>query len=155
MPLPAVTAWAYRSIVVTARMTSTPSFCSSTWCCQVCRRLAVRTNASLPRLSHGVAPLEKHGWVTRAPWPQDGRHTIATLTSSGVRKVEASAPRHVQSVRTLVVDALTREQLDQLGSITAQVLGRLDAARGGRGPGPLTVAQPAAPARPFQNQEVG
>jgi DNA-binding MarR family transcriptional regulator len=84
--------------------------------------LAVLTNGSLSRLSHAVAKLERRGWVQRHPCPTDGRITLATLTDDGMAKVRATAPGHVESVRRLVVDLLSEQQLRQLGEISALLL---------------------------------
>jgi DNA-binding MarR family transcriptional regulator len=89
--------------------------------------LAARVNSSLSRLSHVVSRLEKRGWVTRSPWPHDGRHTIASLTPAGYSKVEMSAPEHVASVRRLVIDALTPIQLRHLDDATNAILARITA----------------------------
>ena len=84
--------------------------------------LAVLANGSLSRLSHAVAKLERRGWVRRHPCPEDGRITLATLTDEGMEKIRASAPAHVESVRRLVVDVLSEDQLQQLGDISARLL---------------------------------
>ncbi|MBM6545076.1 winged helix-turn-helix transcriptional regulator [Janibacter sp. YIM B02568] len=89
-------------------------------------RLAAETNATLPRLSHVVRRLEERGLVTRAQCEMDGRATNASLTDAGLAKVEEAAPGHVRAARHFVVDALTPEQLDQLGEITDTILQRLD-----------------------------
>jgi DNA-binding MarR family transcriptional regulator len=88
--------------------------------------LAGRTNATLPRLSRVISRLEQHGFVRRAPCAQDRRATNVTLTPAGWDKVRQAAPGHVQTVRELVVDALSPTQLDQLSTISAQLLRRLD-----------------------------
>ncbi|MGN8246626.1 MarR family winged helix-turn-helix transcriptional regulator [Cellulomonas soli] len=88
--------------------------------------LASRTNATLPRLSHVVSRLEARGFVRREPCAQDRRATNAVLTEAGWDKVVATAPGHVATVREHVVDALTPEQVGQLGDITAALLTRLD-----------------------------
>jgi len=69
--------------------------------------LAARASASLPRLSHVVARLEARGWLTREGNGRDARATNAVLTRSGWEKVAATAPHHAQTVRDLVVDALS------------------------------------------------
>jgi DNA-binding MarR family transcriptional regulator len=84
--------------------------------------LADFTNGSLSRLSHVVARLEAQGWATRRPCPDDGRYTEALLTKKGYAKVVATAPGHVDTVRRLVIDPLTRAQLRQLSAITARIL---------------------------------
>ena len=88
--------------------------------------LAAQTNATLPRLSHVVRRLESRGLIERFPCPEDARATNARLTRTGWRKVHASAPGHVSTVRSLVIDALTPEQVDQLTTITDAILNRLD-----------------------------
>ena len=90
--------------------------------------LAAQTNATLPRLSHVVRRLEDRGLVERFPCPEDGRATNARLTETGWRKIQQTAPGHVENVRRHVIDALTPEQLAQLTSITDAILERLDPA---------------------------
>jgi len=88
--------------------------------------LAARTNAALPRLSHVVRRLEERGLVERAPCPEDRRATNAHLTDAGMDALAAAAPAHVANVRKHVIDALTPEQVEQLGEIADALLGRLD-----------------------------
>jgi DNA-binding MarR family transcriptional regulator len=88
--------------------------------------LAVRTNATLSRLSHVVSRLEDRGLLERFPCPQDRRATNARLTSAGWAKVRATAPGHVDTVREFVIDALTPGQLTQLTAIADAVLDRID-----------------------------
>src|SRR5215472_5774685 len=72
--------------------------------------LALLAEGSLSRLSQVVSRLEQRGWVRRAPDPTDGRYTLATLTDAGWEKVVATAPAHVEEVRRLVFDRLTKVQ---------------------------------------------
>ncbi len=88
--------------------------------------LAAQTNATLSRLSHVVSRLEERGLVERFTCPEDGRATNVRLTEAGWAKVQASAPGHVATVREHVIDTLTPEQVDQLATITAALLTRLD-----------------------------
>ena len=88
--------------------------------------LAARTNATLPRLSHVVRRLEERGLVERSACPQDARATNARLTEEGWRKLRDTAPGHVATVRQHVIDALTHEQVGQLGEIAGAILARLD-----------------------------
>ncbi len=90
--------------------------------------LAALANGSLSRLSHVVKRLEGRGWVERRACPQDGRYTNAVLTDAGWEKVLASAPGHVEAVRALVLDALSPEELAQLGDMARRILARLDPA---------------------------
>jgi len=88
--------------------------------------LASRTNATLARLSRVVSRLETAGFVERRPCPADRRATNAVLTDAGWAKVVATAPGHVGTVRHYVVDALSAQDLAQLGAICGRLLGRLD-----------------------------
>ncbi len=88
--------------------------------------LALRTNATLQRLSHVVRRLEDRGLVERFPCPQDGRATNARLTPAGWTKVVDTAPGHVTTVRNNVIDALSPEQTTQLGAIAEAILERID-----------------------------
>jgi DNA-binding MarR family transcriptional regulator len=88
--------------------------------------LAELTNGSLSRLSHVVSRLEDRGWVRREPCPENGRYTNAVLTCAGWDKVVATAPGHVDTVRHLVIDALTATQRRQLRDIGRRILARVD-----------------------------
>jgi DNA-binding MarR family transcriptional regulator len=88
--------------------------------------LAIMTNGSLSRLSHVVKRLEKRGFLNRVPLPEDGRYTNAVLTDEGWDKIAATAPGHVRAVRSLVIDALEPEQLEQLHVASLQILRALD-----------------------------
>jgi DNA-binding MarR family transcriptional regulator len=89
-------------------------------------RLAQRTNATLPRLSHVVRRLEDRGLVDRVACPEDGRATNARLTNTGRKALVAAAPGHVGAVRRHVLDPLTREQVEQLRDIADALLAGLD-----------------------------
>jgi DNA-binding MarR family transcriptional regulator len=88
--------------------------------------LAMWAGSSLPRLSQVVARLEQRGWVRRTPDPADGRYTLATLTGKGQAKVTQAAPGHVQEVRRLVFDPLTKTQSRQLREIGRRISHAID-----------------------------
>ena len=88
--------------------------------------LAEVTNASLSRLSHLVERLEGRGLVRREPDPSDGRFTNAILTDKGVKTLVEAAPGHVAHVRSLVIDALSPEQLRRLGRDAQRITSRID-----------------------------
>ena len=88
--------------------------------------LAMWAGSSLPRLSQVVARLEQRGWVRRTPDPADGRYTLATLTDQGRAKVTQAAPGHVQEVRRLVFDPLTKAQSRQLREIGQRITRAID-----------------------------
>lgn len=88
--------------------------------------LASRTNASLSRLSHVLTRLEIQGFLTRCASKTDARASMASLTETGWQKVVASAPGHVEEVRSVVFDPLTARQVGQLSEICGRLLGTLD-----------------------------
>jgi DNA-binding MarR family transcriptional regulator len=88
--------------------------------------LAQFCEGSLPRLSQAIGRLEKRDWVRRSPDPDDGRYTLAILTDEGMAKVVASAPGHVEEVRRLVFDPLTKIQPRQLYDISARIMRTID-----------------------------
>lgn len=90
--------------------------------------LAEFTASSLSRLSNVVTRLEKRGWLHRCSDPADGRCTLAVLTDSGWDKVTESAPSHVESVRRLVFDPLSRDQQREFGEIGRRILQAIDSA---------------------------
>lgn len=89
-------------------------------------RLAHRTNATLPRLSHVVKRLEARGFVVRTACGDDRRANNAHLTNVGMNALVAAAPGHARQVRQAVIDALTDEQIDQLDAIMTAILERID-----------------------------
>jgi len=88
--------------------------------------LAVLTNASLSRLSHLFKRLEGRGLVRREPDLLDGRFTNAILTEKGFQTLAEAAPAHVAHVRSLVIDALSSEQLRRLGLAADRIVSRID-----------------------------
>jgi DNA-binding MarR family transcriptional regulator len=88
--------------------------------------LATQTEGSLPRLSQVVARLEQRGWVHRTPDPADGRATLATVTDEGRAKGAEAAPGHVEEVRRLVFDPLTKTQSRQLREIGGRIMRAID-----------------------------
>ncbi|NQD89913.1 MarR family transcriptional regulator [Paenarthrobacter sp. CM16] len=88
--------------------------------------LAARTSASLSRLSHVVTKLQKRGWVERQAHPGDARVTVAHLTEAGMATIVSLAPGHVESVRTLMLDSLTPDDVADLARIGEKIVARLD-----------------------------
>ena len=93
---------------------------------RVMSELAVHTRGSLSRLSHAVSRLEAAGWVERRACGGAGRRTEARLTPAGREKLERSAPGHVREARRLVIDALTPEQLMDLGAAARAIVAVTD-----------------------------
>lgn len=91
--------------------------------------LARTTNASLSRLSHVVTKLENRGWVSRTPSPESKRVTLVRLTDGGWEVVVKAAPGHVETVRALVFDGLSPDDVDALERIAGHVVARIEASR--------------------------
>ena len=91
--------------------------------------LATRVNASLSRLSHVISKLEKRGQVARQPSPHSRRVTLVTLTDDGWKVLVAAAPGHVETVRSLVFDDLSREDVAALNRIAGHIVERIEASR--------------------------
>ncbi|WP_433476394.1 MarR family winged helix-turn-helix transcriptional regulator [Spirillospora sp. CA-142024] len=89
--------------------------------------VAQYTGSTLSRLSNVVGRLEKRRWVSRRPDPSDGRYTLAVLTDSGRDKVTAAAPGHVEEVRRLFFDPLTKAQQRQIAAAAQRILRAMDA----------------------------
>jgi DNA-binding MarR family transcriptional regulator len=88
--------------------------------------LAARTSASLSRLSHVVTKLQRRGWVEREAHPGDARVTVAHLTDAGMDTIVSLAPGHVDAVRSLMLDAMTDDDVTDLARIGEKIVARLD-----------------------------
>ena len=86
--------------------------------------LAAIAGTSQSQLSHAATRLEEAGWIERRRCPGDKRGYLAVLTDSGFETLSAVAPKHVESVRSVLFDALTPEQVGQLRAIADAVTAR-------------------------------
>jgi DNA-binding MarR family transcriptional regulator len=84
--------------------------------------IASAANVRPSHLSRIARRLEGHGWMRRAPDPDDGRATLAILTGAGWDKVVATAPGHVAEVQRIVFDDLDPAQVRQLQQITERIV---------------------------------
>jgi DNA-binding MarR family transcriptional regulator len=78
------------------------------------------------RLSHHIKRMEGRGLVEREECPDDGRGAFVALTPTGREAIERAAPEHARTVRHLVFDSLTEEELELMGQFTNKVLNRLE-----------------------------
>lgn len=85
--------------------------------------LATMAVSSLSRLSHGCTRLEAQGWVERSVDPANKRVKLARLTDAGYAKVVATAPGHVEEVRQLVFDPLSKAEVKKLRVAAHKILG--------------------------------
>jgi DNA-binding MarR family transcriptional regulator len=91
--------------------------------------LAAQTNATLSRLSHVISKLERRGWVARTPSPHSRRVTLVSLTDDGWKVLVEAAPGHVETVRSLVFDDLSREDVAALDRIAGHIVERIESSR--------------------------
>lgn len=80
---------------------------------------------SRSRVTHTTKRLEDRGWVRRERSAEDGRGVEILLTDEGRAAIAELAPRHVGSVRSHLVDALTHDQLVALGEAMAVIRDQL------------------------------
>jgi DNA-binding MarR family transcriptional regulator len=85
------------------------------------------------RLSHHIKRMEARSLVEREACPDDGRGAFVVLTPAGREAIERAAPEHAQTVRDLVFDALSDDELDTLAHFTDKVLNRLEQKRSRKG----------------------
>lgn len=90
------------------------------------KELAIRTNATLPRLSHVVSRLVARGWLERLPSPDDKRATDVHLTDDGRRAVIRATSGHIAHIRRQVIDRLDRDDLAALATIGRKLSEVLD-----------------------------
>jgi DNA-binding MarR family transcriptional regulator len=91
------------------------------------RELAEATGWEKSRLSHHITRMERRGLVRREGCETDARSANVVLTEPGRACIESAAPGHVQSVRRLLIDRLTGQQIDALIAIGDQISKVLEA----------------------------
>lgn len=84
--------------------------------------------SSRSRLTHQIRRMEEQLMVVRGTCVEDGRGVLAIITEEGRRRLAAAAPTHVASVRSNLVDLLTKNQL----KVLAEVFEKVDKAIGER-----------------------
>ena len=78
------------------------------------------------RVSNHVTRMERRRLVQRVECAEDGRGAFVVITSQGRAAIEQAAPGHVKTVRRLVFDALTPEEVDAFATIIDKALAQLD-----------------------------
>jgi DNA-binding MarR family transcriptional regulator len=94
----------------------------------VVRRISAGTFTESTSLGYDDS-LESRDLVRREPDPADGRFTNAILTDTGYAKLVASAPAHVATVRSLVIDAFSAAELRQLREALQHLLARIETSK--------------------------
>ena len=79
------------------------------------------------RVSHHVTRMERRGLVERSECRDDGRGAWVVLTKHGRAAIERAAPGHAATVRRLIFDNLTPEEIEVMSGVIDKVLSRLSA----------------------------
>jgi DNA-binding MarR family transcriptional regulator len=88
--------------------------------------LATKTLLSRSRLSHQIDRMESAGLIERQTCADDRRGQLAVLTKVGTKALVAAAPDHVMGVRKHLVDLLSEEEYQALGSAAKKIANHLD-----------------------------
>jgi DNA-binding MarR family transcriptional regulator len=78
------------------------------------------------RVSHHVTRMEGRRLVQRVECAEDGRGAFIVITPQGRAAIERAAPGHVNTVRRLVFDALTPQEVGAFATIIDKALAHLD-----------------------------
>ena len=82
------------------------------------------------RLSHHLARMSRRGLVAREECHSDRRGAYLVLSEAGRAAIDRAAPAHLDSVRSLVFDALDPADVEVLVQVTSTVLARLTSTDG-------------------------
>jgi len=91
-----------------------------------CRDLGADLAWEQSRTSHQLARMQRRGLVERGECASDRRGVTFRLTASGRATVEKAAPGHADTVRVLVFNALSPDQVTQLADLTGHLLRHVD-----------------------------
>ena len=72
-------------------------------------------------LTYQAGLLEKAGLVTRAPAADDERGVVVHITEAGRRRIADVLPGHVDVIKALLLEPLTRSQVETLHSVLEPV----------------------------------
>jgi len=70
--------------------------------------------------------MERRRLVRRLECAEDGRGAFVVITPRGRAAIEQAAPGHVNTVRRLVFDVLSPEEVNAFGTIIEKALAQLD-----------------------------
>lgn len=73
------------------------------------------------RLSHQITRMAKRGLVRREACDKDGRGAFVILEEQGLEAITAAAPGHVETVRHMMFDGLSAEQLAAFRDVLAHI----------------------------------
>ncbi len=106
----------YQDYMVLVALTAQPDGCLRL------TRLGHELGWEKSRISHQVTRMAERGLVQKCRSGDDGRGALVHVSPLGRGRIEAAAPSHVEAVRRLFVDRLTRQQLEGLAVVAQTVL---------------------------------
>ena len=89
-------------------------------------QLATGLDWERSRLSHHIRRMQQRDLVEREECPDDGRGAFVVLTKAGRAAIEHAAPGHVRTVRLVMFDSLSAQELKMLDIINRKVLHQLE-----------------------------
>lgn len=88
--------------------------------------LARGLNWERSRVSHHIARMERRGLVRREECRDDGRGAWVVLTGAGRTAIEQAAPGHVATVRRVLFDVLSPDEVAAMTAVVDKVLAGLE-----------------------------
>jgi len=93
--------------------------------------LALACNLSASRISRLIDAMERGGEVTKHDAPNDGRGVVVRLTATGLTTLQRAYPTQLASVRRLVFDQLSTDDVAALSEALGRVRRGIDETTGG------------------------
>ncbi len=93
--------------------------------------LASACNLSASRVSRLIDAMERNGEVTKHDAPNDGRGVVVRLTPHGLATLRRAYPTQLASVRRLVFDQLSTDDVEALSDALGRVRRGIEEPTGG------------------------
>ncbi len=92
------------------------------------------------RLSHHLGRMERRGLLRREECPGDNRGALIVLTDTGIGALRRASGPHLRAVKRYFADALSAQQLENLGDVLGTVRAHLEGLRAAGDLRPAPVA---------------
>jgi len=94
--------------------------------------LAEAASMSPSRMTRIIQSMITEGLVARQVVPGDRRASLATLTPTGLKRLEEAWPAHLAGVRALVLDHIDADDLPDFNRVTERILHAIENATADR-----------------------
>lgn len=88
-------------------------------------QLMQETMVTSGTMTNRLDRLEELNLITRLPDPNDGRGSLVTLTTLGMKKVDEALDQLIQYERTFLTD-LSKEEFDELANLLSKLAANFD-----------------------------